>query len=51
MEAVSVAELADAVRQQTPGAPLDRVEAALMVSEELATCADELIGRFVAEAR
>jgi hypothetical protein len=49
--AVSVAELLDAVRQQAPGAPLDRVEAALMVSEELALCADDLIGQFVTEAR
>jgi hypothetical protein len=48
---VSVAELADVVRQQAPGAPLDRVEAALMVSEELASCADELIGQFAEEAR
>ncbi len=51
MQAVSVAKLVDAVRQQAPGAPLDRVEAALMVSEELASCADELIGQFVEEAR
>jgi len=51
VELVSVAKLADAVRQQTPGAPLDRVEAALTVSEDLASCADELIGQFVAEAR
>ncbi len=51
MKAVSVAELADAVRQQAPGAPLDRVEAALMVSEELVWCADEVIGQFVEEAR
>jgi ATP-dependent Clp protease ATP-binding subunit ClpA len=51
VEAVSVAELADAVRQQAPGAPLDRVEAALTVSEELASYADELIGQFVEEAR
>jgi hypothetical protein len=51
VEAVSVAELVDAVRQQAPGAPLDRVEAALTVSEELAWCADELIGQFVEEAR
>lgn len=51
MEAVSVAELVDAVRQQAPGAPLDRVEAALTVGEELASCADELIGQFVEEAR
>ncbi len=51
MAAVSVAKLADAVRQQAPGAPLDRVEAALTVSEELASGADELIGQFVEEAR
>ena len=51
MEAVSVTKLADAVRQQAPAAPLDRVEAALTISEELAVCADELIGRFVEEAR
>src|SRR5215467_2278925 len=51
MEAVSIKELADAVRQQAPGAPLDHVEAALTVSEELAACADELIGQFVEEAR
>ena len=51
METVSVAELADAVRQQAPGAPLDRVEAALTVSDELVWCADELIGEFVEEAR
>jgi ATP-dependent Clp protease ATP-binding subunit ClpA len=49
--AVSVAKLVDVVRQQAPGAPLDRVEAALTVSEELASCADELIGQFVEEAR
>jgi ATP-dependent Clp protease ATP-binding subunit ClpA len=49
--AITVAELADAVRQQAPGAPLDRVEAALTVTEELAACADELIGQFVDEAR
>jgi hypothetical protein len=51
MEAVSVAKLVDAVRQQAPGAPLDRVEAALTVSEDLASRADELIGQFVEEAR
>src|SRR5260370_7392616 len=51
MAAISVAKPVDAVRQQAPGTPLDRVEAALMVSEELASCADELIGQFVEEAR
>lgn len=51
MAAISAAELVDAVRKQAPGTPLDRVEAALTVSEELAACADELIGQFVEEAR
>ena len=51
MEAVSVTKLVDEVRQQAPGAPLDRVEAALTASEALASCADELIGQFVEEAR
>src|SRR5215472_7593548 len=34
-----------------PQTPLDRVEAAIAVGEELASHGDELIGRFVAEAR
>jgi hypothetical protein len=51
VEAVRVTDLAAAVRQQAPGTPLDRVEAALAVSEELALCADELTGQFVEEAR
>jgi ClpX C4-type zinc finger/Clp amino terminal domain, pathogenicity island component len=51
VEAVNFAELVDAVRQQTPSAPLDRVEAALTVGEQLTSCADELIGQFVEEAR
>jgi hypothetical protein len=50
-EVVNVAALADAVRRRAPGAPLDRIETALAVSEELISGADELIGRFVAEAR
>lgn len=43
--------LATAVRVRAPGAPLGRVEAAMAVGEELASGGDELIGRFVAEAR
>lgn len=39
------------MRQQAPGAPLDRVGAALAVSEDLAASADDLIGQFVEEAR
>jgi ATP-dependent Clp protease ATP-binding subunit ClpA len=51
MEAVSVSALADAVRRRAGGSPLDRVEAALAVGEELTSGADELIGLFVEEAR
>jgi ATP-dependent Clp protease ATP-binding subunit ClpA len=51
VEAVSVPTLADAVRRRAAGSPLDRVEAALAVGEELTCGADELIGQFVDEAR
>src|SRR5258708_6046312 len=51
MEVVNAAALADAVRERAPGEPLDRVEAALVVSQELASGAEELIGRVVADAR
>jgi ATP-dependent Clp protease ATP-binding subunit ClpA len=51
MEAVSVPALADAVRRRAAGSPLDRVEAALAVGEELTSGADDLIGQFVDEAR
>jgi ATP-dependent Clp protease ATP-binding subunit ClpA len=48
---VDIAALAEAVCQRAPGGPLDRIEAALAVSEELTSGADELIGQFVEEAR
>jgi hypothetical protein len=51
MDVVNAAALGDVVRQRAPEGPLDRVEAALAVSQELASGADELIGQFVAEAR
>jgi hypothetical protein len=51
MTAITVTELADGVRQQVPGGPLERIEAALAVSDELVSGADELIGLFVTEAR
>src|SRR6516165_1270222 len=51
MEVVNVGALMAAVRARAPDAPLDRVEAAIAVGEELASGGDELIGRFVAEAR
>jgi ATP-dependent Clp protease ATP-binding subunit ClpA len=50
-EVVDAAALADMVRGRAPGAPPDRIEAALAVSGELTSGADELIGQFVAEAR
>ena len=51
MAVVSVSELAGLVRQRAPAAPGDRIEAALAVSAELTSGADELIGHFVAAAR
>lgn len=51
MEILSIGALVAAVRARAPGVPLDRVEAAIAVGEELASGGDELIGRFVAEAR
>jgi ClpX C4-type zinc finger/Clp amino terminal domain, pathogenicity island component len=51
MDILDVGALATAVRGRAPGAPLDRVEAAIAVGGELASGGDELIGRFVAEAR
>lgn len=51
MGVVDVGALSDAVRERAPGEPLERIEAALAVSEELTSGADELIGQFVAEAR
>jgi ATP-dependent Clp protease ATP-binding subunit ClpA len=51
MEILDADALAGAVRTRAPDAPLDRVEAAIAVGEELASGGDELIGRFVAEAR
>jgi hypothetical protein len=51
MAILSIDVLTAAVRVRAPDAPLDRVEAAIAVGEELASGGDELIGRFVAEAR
>jgi hypothetical protein len=51
MEVLSLPGLVRAVGQRAGDAPLDRVEAALRIGEELATGADDLIGHFVAEAR
>lgn len=51
MEILDLGALTAAVRARAPDAPLDRVEAAMAVGAELASGGDELIGRFVAEAR
>jgi ATP-dependent Clp protease ATP-binding subunit ClpA len=51
MKVVDVGALMAAVRARAPDAPLDRVEAAVAVGEEMASGGDELIGRLVAEAR
>jgi hypothetical protein len=51
MEILDAGALAAAIRTRAPDAPLDRVEAAIAVGEVLASGGDELIGRFVAEAR
>ena len=51
MEVVNVGALMTTVRARSPDSPLDRVEAAIAVGEELASGGDELIGCFVAEAR
>jgi ATP-dependent Clp protease ATP-binding subunit ClpA len=51
MEILDVSALTAAVRARAPGAPLDRVETAIAVGEELVSGGDELIGRFIAEAR
>jgi ATP-dependent Clp protease ATP-binding subunit ClpA len=51
MDVVRLPELVRVVEQRAGSSPLDRVEAALGVSEELASGADELIGHFVTEAR
>lgn len=39
------------VRRRAPGAPLDRVEAAVAFGEDLTSTADELVGHFIEEAR
>src|SRR5215813_10266318 len=51
MDVVHLPDLVRVVEQRAGSSPLDRVEAALRVSEELASGTDELIGHFVTEAR
>src|SRR5262245_40033821 len=51
MAIVDMPALVEDVGQRTDGSPLNRIEAALVVSAELVSGADELVGYFVAEAR
>lgn len=51
MNVVSLDALVAVVRDRAGDAQLDRVEAAIAVAEELSTRGDELVGRFVEEAR
>ena|SRR5262245_236872 len=51
MAIVDMPALVEDVGQRTDGSPLNRIEAALVVSAELVAGADELVGYFVAEAR
>jgi ClpX C4-type zinc finger/Clp amino terminal domain, pathogenicity island component len=51
MDVLSLPGLVQEVGRRAGDSPLDRVEAALAIGEELASGADELIGHFVAEAR
>jgi ATP-dependent Clp protease ATP-binding subunit ClpA len=51
MDMLSLPGLVQEVGRRAGASPLDRVEAALVIGEELASGADELIGHFVAEAR
>src|SRR5262252_10628126 len=51
MDVLNLPGLVQEVGRRAGDSPLDRVEAALAIGEELASGADELIGHFVAEAR
>jgi hypothetical protein len=51
MDPVRVGELAEVVRERAPSSPLDRLDAALGISGELNSAADELLGHFVDDAR
>lgn len=48
---VTVATLLELVRRRAPDDPLERVEAAVALGEDLVASADELVGRFIDEAR
>jgi ATP-dependent Clp protease ATP-binding subunit ClpA len=48
---IDVAALISEVRRAAAGAALDQIEAAIALSDELQTGADELVGHFVTQAR
>ena len=48
---LTVAALVESVRRRASADPLDQVEAALGVGEDLRSVADELVGYFIGEAR
>jgi ATP-dependent Clp protease ATP-binding subunit ClpA len=48
---INPGELADGIRRRAPGDSLDRVEAALAITAELAETGDRIVEQFVTEAR
>jgi len=50
-EAVSVSSLVDVVHRRGSGSPLEQLDAARLLSEEVARASDELLGFFIDEAR
>lgn len=51
MDGMDLPALVTEVRRRAAGSPLDEIEAALAVSDELQSGADELVGHFVTQAR
>jgi ATP-dependent Clp protease ATP-binding subunit ClpA len=51
MDSIDLQALITEVRRRAAGSPLDEIEAALAVSDELQSGADELVGHFVTQAR
>lgn len=51
MDSIDLQALITEVRRRASGSPLDEIEAALAVSDELQSGADELVGHYVTQAR
>ncbi|MGN6794374.1 MAG: Clp protease N-terminal domain-containing protein [Streptosporangiaceae bacterium] len=51
MDSTDLPALISEVRRRAVGSPLDQIEAALAVSDELQSGADQLVGQFVTQAR